>query len=237
MPYTEELLCEALEAIQGGKSVRLASQEYQIPRGTLRMRLAGSISRKERDSHQKLLSDYQEKILANWIEVQHALGHPPSHNAIRLAAGTFLKAAGSTATPGERWPTKFLARHPHLGTLRGKQHDFQRSKGVQPDRIKTLFDALNHPHVRTIRPQHRWNFDETGIAEGSGGNRNFIRPVKDSSGQKRRFALVKSNNTRTWVTIIEAVSAEGNYLPPVVIFKGGSVQAQWFPVKVDEFNN
>lgn len=33
---------------------------------------------------------------------------------------------------------------------------------------------------------------------------------------------------REWSTSIEAISATGRALPPLVIFKGKSVQQQWF---------
>lgn len=41
---------------------------------------------------------------------------------------------------------------------------------------------------------------------------------------------------REWTTVVEAVSATGRVIPPLVIFKGLSVQQQWFPVDDDEVN-
>ena len=69
MPYTKGRINEALIAIEGGMPVATAAKEYSIPRTTLRHRISSSTSHKERDSHQKLLSNYQEKILAYWIKV------------------------------------------------------------------------------------------------------------------------------------------------------------------------
>lgn len=237
MKYSEERLQEALLAIENGLPVAKASKEYGIPRGTLRHRIEGAISLKERASHQKLISDYEETCLAHWIEVQAMVGQPPTHQTVRLAAESYLKAAGDTRKPGKNWTLKFLARHPHLKTLSGKSHDIQRSKGVEPDQIKGLFNALNHPHIRTIRAANRWNFDETGLAEGAGYSGKVIAPAEAKGGKKRRYALVKGSGIRTWVTVIEAVNAEGNSLAPVVIFKGESIQAQWFPLNIDEFGH
>jgi hypothetical protein len=36
-------------------------------------------------------------------------------------------------------------------------------------------------------------------------------------------------------SFIECVSATGNALPPLVIFKGKSVQQQWFPSNTDQY--
>ena len=37
-----------------------------------------------------------------------------------------------------------------------------------------------------------------------------------------------------WTTSLEAISAAGRALPPLVIFKGKAVQQQWFNSQVDE---
>jgi hypothetical protein len=47
-----------------------------------------------------------------------------------------------------------------------------------------------------------------------------------------RGILLKSPQTRTWTSFIEAVTATGRALIPGIIFKGKDIQAQWF---LDEF--
>src|SRR4029434_5234741 len=42
---------------------------------------------------------------------------------------------------------------------------------------------------------------------------------------------------RAWTSLIECISALGVALPPAVIYKGGDVQQQWFPVEKDEFKD
>ena len=41
-------------------------------------------------------------------------------------------------------------------------------------------------------------------------------------------SLLKGSQSRTWATIIEAITADGRVLSPGVIFKGKELQAQWF---------
>ncbi|KAI0991083.1 hypothetical protein K3495_g17104, partial [Podosphaera aphanis] len=65
--------------------------------------------------------------------------------------------------------------------------------------------------------------DETGIALGVCNNSKVIA----SSCKKK--AYVKSPETREWVSIIEAVSADGRKLRCLVIFKGKNPQTTWFP--------
>ncbi|KAK7928879.1 transposase [Apiospora marii] len=71
--------------------------------------------------------------------------------------------------------------------------------------------------------------DEHGILEGQGGNglvvgSSELRPIQQ-----------KQPGSRRWTTILECVSALGRAIPPLVIYKGKSVQEQWFPQELGEF--
>jgi len=65
--------------------------------------------------------------------------------------------------------------------------------------------------------------------EGMGVNGKHLGSAPKAGTKKKRWVLVKSRQTRIWVSIIECISAEGNWLPLVVIFIGAFVQEQWFP--------
>jgi hypothetical protein len=45
----------------------------------------------------------------------------------------------------------------------------------------------------------------------------------------RKFLQSKDGRSREWVSIIECISADGQFLPPLVIFAGKHVQQQWYP--------
>ena len=64
--------------------------------------------------------------------------------------------------------------------------------------------------------------DETGVALGVCDNQNCLGDASTA------FALVKTPETREWVTIIEIISAVGRRLQALVIFKGQSLQISWF---------
>ena len=64
--------------------------------------------------------------------------------------------------------------------------------------------------------------DESGIALGSCAN--SIR-LGDASKKK---TLVQSPEDREWVSIVEAISALGRSIRPLVIFKGKHIQLTWF---------
>jgi hypothetical protein len=43
-------------------------------------------------------------------------------------------------------------------------------------------------------------------------------------------AFVHDNGDREWVTVIECITATGQVISPLIIFKGGNLQSTWFPV-------
>ena len=50
--------------------------------------------------------------------------------------------------------------------------------------------------------------------------------------RKTKTALLKSPQARNWTSFIECISATGKFLNPAIIFKGKSLQKQWF---IEEF--
>lgn len=67
--------------------------------------------------------------------------------------------------------------------------------------------------------------------EGQGTN-GFVL-----GSEVRRAVTKKQPGSRVWTSFIECVSATGVYLPPLVIFKGESIQQQWFPLNLTLFND
>jgi hypothetical protein len=81
-----------------------------------------------------------------------------------------------------------------------------------------------------IKPKNRWNIDESGIMEGIGVNGLVV------GSSERRSIQKKQPGSRAWTSFIECISATGKALLPLVIFKGKSVQQQWFPTDSIELN-
>ena len=67
--------------------------------------------------------------------------------------------------------------------------------------------------------------DETGLALGVCTNTRVIAQAR------KRKAYVKTPGNREWVSILEAISATGQKIRPMVIFKGKSLQTTWFSSK------
>ena len=65
--------------------------------------------------------------------------------------------------------------------------------------------------------------DESGIMKGCEVNGLVV------GSSERRSIQKKQPGSRAWTSFIECISATGKALLPLVIFKGKSVQQQWFP--------
>jgi 4-hydroxybenzoate polyprenyltransferase len=123
----------------------------------------------------------------------------------------------------------FLRRNPILKTKRQFHIDSARVNGATTEIIRKWFQKLALPHIKTIKPENRWNMDEAGIMEGMGDNGLVV------GSAHKRFIQKKQPGSRAWTSFIECISALGRALHPLVIFKGKSVQQQWFKTTLKEF--
>ncbi len=220
--YTENDIKNALKEVQMGVSQRIVSKKYGIPRATLYDRINGSESATKAQEHLQRLSAVEEGLLSDWIVNQSALGLSPTHQQLRELAVRVLAARGDLQPLGKRWMEGFLRRNPRVKTLRGKGLDSARLNGATTEVITAFFQLMDIPLIRAIRQENRWNTDEHGLLEGKGSNGLVL------GHSAKKIAIRKQLGSRFWTTIIECISATGKALPPLVIFKGDSVQAQWF---------
>jgi hypothetical protein len=227
--YTEEDVQRALDAVIKGGSVRKAHKDYGVPRSTIQNRIYGHVSMREAKEPYQRLSLVQEQRLTDWVLTQEALGQNPTHSQIRTFAGRILAAKGDAIPLGKRWMQGFLKRNPILKTKKQFKIDSVRVNGATTDIIKPWFNKLAVPRIKAIKPENRWNMDEAGIMEGQGVNGLVVGSVN------RHFVQKKQPGSKAWTSFIECISAIGVALLPLVIFKGKSVQQQWFPTFLNEF--
>jgi 4-hydroxybenzoate polyprenyltransferase len=73
--------------------------------------------------------------------------------------------------------------------------------------------------------------DEAGIMEGQGINGLVV------GSKNRRFVQRKQPGSKAWTSFIECISATGITLSPLVMFKGKTVQQQWFPTSLNLYEH
>ena len=125
-----------------------------------------------------------------------------------------LAIFGSNASLGKQWTTYFLRRNPSLKAMKGTHIEKSRAEAVAPEKIKKMYAVFDEPLVKAIRPQNRWNVDETGIMDDITFPGLFIGP----SDNKRPTAI----DHRVYFRRGQCSSAHGH-------FEGKNIQQQWFP--------
>jgi hypothetical protein len=221
--YNEVDVQRAINAVENGQSLNQAAKDHRVPRTTLQGRLKGAASKKEAGNARQSLSPAEEKALAEWIRIQDALNQPPSHRQVRLAAQRMLLVSGSETKLGSTWITSFIRRNPRIKPKKGTRLEKSRAEAITPNKLMKMYAIFEEPAIKAIRAQNRWNVDETGIMDGQNRPGYFLGRAETKDCQ------VKTQKRSDWRSIIECISAEGNALPPTVIFSGKNVQQQWFP--------
>jgi 4-hydroxybenzoate polyprenyltransferase len=227
--YTEYDLGQAIIDVTKGQSLRKTARHWGVPLTTLHSRLHGQESRSEAAIPKQRLSPAQEKRLTQWILTQNDLGLPPTHAQIKQFTQQILAVKGDHQPLGKHWMQAFLRRNPSLRTQRAYSRESVRVNGANTEVIKPWFNHLYIPKVQAIIPENRYNMDEAGIMEGLGENGLVVGSAEKRSVQK------KFPGSRAWTSFLECISATGVPLPPLVMFKGKSVQQQWFPEDLTPF--
>ena len=144
----------------------------------------------------------------------------------RNFAAKLLEAEGvsfNKAEVGGKWIQRLYTRHPEIHTKRGTKLPSDRVRGANSQTIQEFYKSLKElVAAKKITPQYMYIIEESGIANGLGAGRKVI----GSSRTSRTY--VEEHGDRTWTSSIHAIYATGSTTTPFIIFKGKSMQAQWF---------
>ncbi|OHW96950.1 transposase, partial [Colletotrichum incanum] len=94
----------------------------------------------------------QEKHLADWVRIQHALRLPPTHRQLKDFAQRILQIAGDHRPLGKNWVQAFVKRNPSIKVKRSRSIDSRRINGATADIIRPWFQHLAIPEVQAIKP-------------------------------------------------------------------------------------
>ena len=118
--------------------------------------------------------------------------------------------------PGKDWVAGFLSRHPLLKVRRAAAISAAKAWGTSPAKLKEYFERLR-PLLATdgdeyCSPECVLNYDETAITDDAGNPKVITR----RSSKSPRAVL---NNNKTSRSVMFAVTADGECLPPYVCTK------------------
>lgn len=203
------------------------AKRYEIPYHRFRARWLGRLSKQERLSASKKLSDDQEAAVCQYLDRLDTVGTSARIQMVSGCANTILRQAhlGSEPAPlvSEQWARRFLDRYPEYFIRKQQTLDVNRKNAHQPDDILTWFEKYKAVCTQyNIQAADTYNFDESGFRIGIGRDQWII--TRDPNRQ----AYLGSSTNRELVTVGETISGDGFVLPPIIIVPGIIHQEQWY---------
>jgi hypothetical protein len=224
-PNIEGRILLALQALRNDPKLKLrrAAEIYKVGRMILWRRQKGIQSRSDWVPTSRKLSDLEEQIIVQFILDLDSRGFPPRLRGVEEMANRLL--ADRNASPvGKRWASNFVKRHKELKTRFFRKYDYQRAKCEDPTAIRNWFRLVENTIAKYgIRSDEIYNFDETGFLMGMIASGMVVT----GTDRRGRPKSVQPGN-REWITVIQAINAEGQAIPPFIIGAGQYHLANWY---------
>ncbi|KAG6989045.1 Tigger transposable element-derived protein 1 [Fusarium oxysporum f. sp. conglutinans] len=215
----------ALQALQNNPKLKLrrAAEIYEVGPMKLWRRRKGILSIHDTVPKSRKLSDLEEQIIVQYILDLDSRGFPPRHRGVEEMANRLL--ADRDASPvGKRWAINFVKRQPDLKTRFQRRYDYQRARCEDPTIIRNWFRLVQNTIAKYgIRSDDIYNFGETGFMMGMIGSGIVI-----TGAERRGKPKSVQPGNREWVTVIQAINAEGRAIDPFIVVAGQYHLANWY---------
>ncbi|EGU71712.1 hypothetical protein FOXB_17779 [Fusarium oxysporum f. sp. conglutinans Fo5176] len=174
--------------------------------------------------HQKLgRRQREEQIIVQFILDLDSRGFPPRLRGVEEMANRLLADRDAPAV-GKRWASNFIKRHKELKTRFFRRYDYQRAKCEDPTEIRKWFKLVENIIAKYgIHLADIYNFDEVGFLMGMIASGMVVT----GSERRARPKSVQPGN-REWITVIQAINAEGWAIAPFIIGAGQYHLANWY---------
>jgi hypothetical protein len=221
-------------------SLRSLSTHFQLPKTTLLRRLHGGATRSTSHEMQQYLSNTEESTLLRWIKRFTITGTPLTHALLKelaqcIRAERVVYATDSTPPPTQtdppnhKWIYRFQKRHPQVAITTLRQLEHSRKDGASYEHVQRWFSAVVSMYTEyRYDPQNIWNMDESGFGIGEEQAMKVLIYLDNAT----KYTAV--GGKQEWVTDIECISAAGEALAPLLIFKGTDVSSRWINEKTPQ---
>ncbi len=216
--YTKEDLEDAVNAVQHHRArVAAASRQYGVPETTIRDRVHGRTSAESKRGPKKMLTEEEERSLANYAKFMANLGV----GLTVLLLCTFAHAILQERTPKRRlapkkdWARSFMKRHNlslKQASVISKARHINSTKETFDEYFRKL-EQLYTDHQLHDKPQFIYNVDESYFGKKQAGHRRKVISPK-GDGRQYQQQLFTAEHT----TLLSCINAAGDYLPTMLIF-------------------
>ncbi|XP_076803114.1 uncharacterized protein LOC143447068 [Clavelina lepadiformis] len=222
--WSEENMKKAIDDVKNKKlSIRQAAEQHEVPKSTLERHWKGRVVHPGKVNlgkyEQALNSDLEEELVEHVKKMQEMF-FGITGETLRALAFQLANANGipvpfniNNRKAGKDWLLCFLKRHPDLSLQQPEPTSLSRATGFNRTQVGRFFDLLKATYEKeAITAENVYNVDETGITCVQKPEKII---VKKGIKQVGRITSAKWGKS---VTAVCAMSAIGNYVPPIFIF-------------------
>ena len=218
--WSSESMAAAIEMIEGGMGVREASRLYNLPYETLRRRVNHVVNVECRPGPPTVLTDEEEKQLADYCVKMADMGFGLSREDVMLTAFRIAEISGrkhpfTKGSAGRSWFDGFRSRHQNLTIRSAQSLSHSRAACANENVIRDYFAKLGALCARLnilTKPMQIFNMDETGLSIVHKPGR-----VLTQVGRRNVWAITSAEKGKTH-TVLTCASASGYALPPFMIY-------------------
>jgi len=219
--WSEEAMACAINDVKNNvKKLRQAARAYNIPVMTLSDRLKTGNSKKPNFGIKPTFTREQEHEIADQVFLMAKMFYGISSVELRRLVyeyaevnkipHTFNKAA---RLAGQDWLCGFLARNPRISVRKPEATSISRITAFNKKEVDLFFSNLETEFDKhKFQASQIYNFDETGISTVQKPGR-----ILGPKGVKQVGAATSWERGKN-ITIACAMSASGEYIPPMFIF-------------------
>ncbi|RUS83591.1 hypothetical protein EGW08_008645 [Elysia chlorotica] len=215
----------AINDVDGGKTIRQAAKDHGLCHVSLQRRLkkrenGGDNYNSTFSKHKKVFDGEQERELANYIHCCSERHFGLSSVEARKLAYQCAKKFTIPTPPswdreqiaGEDWFLSFRKRH-QFSLRKAENTSLGRAIGFNRPAVQLFYDNLAQAMSRHSYGAHQiYNVDETGVSTVPSSARVVAKTGSRSVGR------IVSAERGTLVTLVCAINAIGNSIPPMFIF-------------------
>jgi hypothetical protein len=217
----------AMEARELGEKIvyQQYADKYGVNRSTLSRRWRGqTTSVEDKNFNQRKLHPHQEAELIEYIRDLSKRGLAPTRTMIANFASKVAEQEISDA-----WVTRFLARNnENLISKWTSGIDRLRHQADSWYKYFKYFELLHAKMVEyNILPRNSYNMDEKGFLVGVTGRSK--RVFSKGQWERKEVKDTLQDGSREWITLLAAICATGEALPPSLLCSSATstLQSSW----------
>jgi len=203
-------------------------RNVRVARDTVQRRLQGgrSCHQFNMETNSWLTTD-EEKLLVIFCLDYAARGFPLNHRTLKLHVDNILRARLGNDFPesgvGKNWTDRFVERQSNsLGRYWTAPLDTARGRAVNKTTNERWYNLLGDTIKKNnIEEDCIWAADETGFQPGGGVKERVIGPAHIKTQHQQR------DGDRENITVMVTICADGDEIPPTVIYKGKTFSTAW----------